>query len=148
MYCNGRRNFKVRCYLVQFWGDTLKHILRMVEYHNHIRSEISEWYFREPQMILRHELSYVKEQTDCFSTTHLWYKRGWNLEPNQRQRTLSAVIILDSLRLWIGGTTQGTTEVCISEESQVRTQDLSFCLLHFMGVHAAWSAVKQMKDLW
>jgi hypothetical protein len=33
-----------------------------------------------------------------------------------------------------------------SEDLQVRTQDLSFCVIHFVGVHAAWSAVKQMKD--
>jgi len=39
-----------------------------------------------------------------------------------------------------------TTEVRKSEDLQVRMQDLSFCVLRFVGVHAAWSAVKQMKD--
>jgi hypothetical protein len=97
-------------------------------------------------MFLRRGLPYVKEQTDFLSITHLWYERGWNLEPNPRLRTLPAKILLDSLRLWIGGTKQNSTEVRKSEDLQVRTQDLSFCVLRFVGVHAAWSAVKQMKD--
>lgn len=73
-------------------------------------------------------------------------ERAWNLEPNPRLRTLRAKILVDCLRLWIGGTTEDSTEVRKSEDMQVRTQDLSFCVLRFMGVHAAWSAVKQMKD--
>jgi hypothetical protein len=33
------------------------------------------------------------------------------------------------------------------EDLQVRTQDLSLCVIRFMGVHAAWSVVKQTKTL-
>ena len=29
---------------------------------------------------------------------------------------------------------------------QLRTQDLPICVIRFVGVHAVWSAVKQMKD--